>query len=311
MNDWKPTATIDCLRERGEFLAKVRRFFAQRDVLEVETPLLARYTVSDPHIDAIRVAEPEAWLQTSPEFAMKRLLAAGSGDIYQICKAFRRGESGRLHNPEFTLLEWYRVGFSLQQLMAEVEDLLGELLGADDAARYSYAEVFKKYLSIDPHEADRTDLKSLALDFATSETCQQLDSNGLLDLLFSHAVQPQLQALSFVYDYPASQAALAVTASDSQGRHVAQRLECFYQGLELGNAYQELLDPDEFMRRHQSDNAIRQHMDKQAVDLDTQFYAAMSHGLPACSGIAIGLDRVFMLDTGADSIDQVISFRAS
>jgi lysyl-tRNA synthetase class 2 len=306
--DWQPSASLTALRERAGLYSEIRAFFAERDVLEVETPLLAAHTVSDPHIESIASAD-ERWLQTSPEFAMKRLLAAGSGCIYQICKAFRAGDSGRRHNNEFTMLEWYRVDFDDRALMREVDDLLRRLLSVDGESLFiTYAELFQQHLSIDIHSCDVESLQQ-AVDAAGIELSTPLQARDeLLDLLFSFCIQPQLQSLCFVYDYPASQAALARLGQDDNGRSVARRFECFYRGLELANGYDELRDAGQYVERQKNDLLLRVQAGQVQPALDTRFVTAMQAGLPACAGVAMGLDRVLMLRLGLNDIAEVLAF---
>ncbi len=304
---WQARALAGQLQAWADFKQTIRAFFAERGVLEVDTPLLAAYCVSDPHLDAIAAAGGAAWLQTSPESAMKRLLASRSGDIYQICKAFRADECGRLHNQEFTLLEWYRCAFDLSALMAETAELLGRILPDGPLVRYSYADLFLAELAVDPHVADLAELQDLARSAAGLGVTNGLERDELLDCLFSHCIQPGLTELSFVFDYPASQAALAQTTRDDNGREIASRFECFYAGVELANAYHELLDADQYQRRHAADNRRRRQLGKPQIELDQQLLAAMQHGLPDCSGIAMGLERVFMVARGVNRIEDIVN----
>ncbi len=309
MVDWKPTAQLASVRARARTLASIRAFFEERDVLEVETPLLAHHGVNDPNIDSITVmaAGERRYLQTSPEFAMKRMLAAGFPSIYQIGKAFRDGEQGRFHNLEFTMLEWYRVGFDHFQLMDELGELLTTLLKQDIVKQHRYLDVFQEHISINPHTISDKDLLSSAkqlLDFSAP----RLSRDDLLDLLFSHCIQPQLQSICFVYDYPASQAALARSATDENGYSIAQRFECFYRGVEVANGYNELLDSEEYCQRHERDSNRRCELNKPPMQIDQAFVVAMQAGLPPCAGVAVGLDRLQMLITGQGSIAEVLSF---
>ncbi len=310
---WRPGADSGCLRARAELLAQVRAFFAGRQVLEVETPLLCRAGVTDPAIEALRVehgssiASPR-YLQTSPEYAMKRLLAAGSGPIFQVSRAFRDGEAGSRHNPEFTLLEWYRPGFDHHRLMAETAELVCSCLGSREQSIRSYRELFRGQLGIDPFTASLEKLEALAR--------QHLDVGGMtgdrdlwLDLLMSHLIEPQLPnpGLMFVYDFPASQAALARIAEED-GFQVGQRFELYVDGLELANGYCELTDAAEQRARFERDNARRREYGLPEHPLDEALLAALEHGLPACSGVALGLDRLLMLATGATDIREVLAF---
>lgn len=303
-------------------LHTVRAFFADRNVLEVETPALCRAVGTDPSLQffATRYSGPGAqtgldvYLQTSPEYAMKRLLAAGSGPIFQICKAFRDGESGRYHNPEFSILEWYRPGFTLAQLMDEAEALLRELLcptGSLDAGeRFSYATIFQTCTGIDPLTARVADFEACAAAHGLPEAREVCGSEKSiwLDFLFSCIVQPRLGrgCLSMVYDYPACQSALARLKKENP--LVAERVEVFFEGVELGNGFRELTDADEQERRFDKDRAVRERFGLPVPEKDSRFLAALRAGLPQCSGIAIGLDRVLMLVCQASSIEDVLAF---
>lgn len=309
---WQPSASLEALRQRARLLDRVRGFFREREVLEIETPLLAHATVTDPHLHSIRVDPgPETlFLQTSPEFAMKRLLAAGSGPVFQLGKAFRSDESGARHNPEFTLLEWYRPGFDDRRLMDEVEELVGQCLGGrwpGRAERLSYRELFRRYLDLDPHAASDEELAATARrylevgDFDGSR-------DDWLNLLLSHCVEPQLAGAVFISDYPAGQAALARVEADEEGTPVARRFELLVGGMELANGYHELGDPREQRRRFEADNARRRETGLPEVPIDERLLAALEHGLPDCAGVALGFDRLVMLAIGATRIDQVIPF---
>lgn len=311
-------------------LAAIRAFFAAHDVLEVETPLLCQSIGTDPHLDFFsptcrrhddsspRGSMPPAggatrYLQTSPEFAMKRLLAAGSGSIYQICKAFRADESGRLHNPEFTLLEWYRVDCGLTGLMDDVEYALRHL--ANDrlnnvARRVSYRHVFLEFTGVEPLEASFQELAACATRHGLPEAIAMCgeDRPLWLDFLFSHRVQPQLgrDGLCFVYDYPACQPSLArIKPGDTRWM---ERMELFWCGVELANGFHELSDAAEQASRFEADQQARRERGLPVPDSDSRFLAALAHGLPDCSGVALGLDRLLMLLAGVDCIEQVLAF---
>lgn len=310
LNQWQPGATMATLRQRSRVLAKLRDFFQQRQVMEVDVPLLSRATVTDHNIDSIqaRNADVAAYLQTSPEYFMKRLLAAGSGDIYSLGKAFRDAENGRRHNPEFTMLEWYRCGWDEHQLMDEVAELIVSLVPETGVRRYSYADVFIQHLQVDPHFADLADLQRMAV-IAGSEAWADETRANCLDLLFSVLIEPQLDdGLVLVYDYPACQAALAKCAEDSQGRQISRRFEGFLNRVELANGYCELTDVAEQASRFAEDQRLRKLSGKAPVTADLQLLAAMEAGLPECAGVAMGVDRLLMQLQGADSIDQVMPF---
>ncbi len=312
---WRPAAPLDNLRRRAEILAVIRRFFAERGVLEVETPVMARAGSTDPHLDSFlsRYEGPgtvrSLYLQTSPEFHMKRLLAAGSGPIYQISRAFRNGESGSRHNPEFAMLEWYRPGFEHHRLMDEVEALIGQVLDCPPARRCSYRALFQQHLQIDPHDAALAELRRLAQHYSGCDMAQA-DRDGCLDLLISHVIEPKLgrEHPQFVYDFPASQAALARIREDEQGTAVACRFELYVQGMELANGYHELTDAEEQTRRFAADNAQRQALGKPPVTVDEQLVAALAAGLPDCAGVALGVDRLVMLALGTQQLQEVVAF---
>ena len=313
MVDWKPSASLQNLQQRAYALAKIRRFFSERDVLEVETPLLASSTVPDVYIESIAAqvvkdnSSRKNFLQTSPEFFMKRLLASGSGSIYQIAKAFRQEEKGAIHNIEFTLLEWYRLSYSLDQLMAELEELVQEVLGCGPISRLSYREIFRQHLQIDPHEILLEELQQLAkseIDLSGSD----LSKTDYLQLLLSNSIEPKLPPYCIIYDYPLEQAALATLATDGHGVVVAKRFELFGHGMELANGYFELSDAAEQRARFEKDNAARKEKELQAYDVDEKLIAALESGLPSCSGVAVGVDRLLMLLVEAKNISEVISF---
>ncbi len=312
--DWQPGTDPHALTARADLFAAIRAFFADRQVLEVDTPLVARYGVTDPGIEPLRVSPPGAparFLQTSPEFAMKRLLAAGSGPIYQLGKAFRAQELGSRHNPEFTLLEWYRPGFTLRDLMDEVSSLVRACLSEGTVVaeiRLSYAEAFEAATGLNPHRASVDELRALASDH-TDTTGLELPRDAWLDLLMTHVVEPDLQGrgLVFIDAYPASQAALA-RCIDRDDETVAERFELYFDGVELANGYRELLDPAVLRERADQDNAQRRAAGQEARDLDPRLVAAMESGLPDCSGVALGVDRLLMAVLGLDSLDRVIPF---
>ncbi|MBF0256996.1 MAG: EF-P lysine aminoacylase GenX [Gammaproteobacteria bacterium] len=309
---WRPNASQPMLQARAELLARMRAFFQQRGVMEVETPLLSAHANPDPAIDSMAVTCDGArhWLHSSPEFAMKRLLAAGSGPIYQLCKVFRDGESGRLHNPEFSLLEWYRPGFDHLRLMDEVAELVSSLAGREFAVEHlAYAELFQRHLGVDPETAELAELAELARRHGIDLVGGDLERDAWLDLLMSHLIEPQLgrEGLSFVFAYPCSQAALA-RLGRYQGRQVAERFELYIQGMEIANGFHELTDPAEQARRFAQDNRRREQQHRAAMPLDRHLLAALEQGLPDCAGVALGVDRLLMALEGADSLQQVIAF---
>lgn len=307
MYHWLPTASIENLKHRAVILKKIRDFFATRNVLEVDTPLLGTTTASDPHITSIRV--DDRYLQTSPEFAMKRLLSAGSGSIYQICKAFRDDEVGRLHNPEFTILEWYRPGFNHLDLMQEMDELLQIILNTKPADKFSYQELFAQFLKINPHHASFTELKQCAekngVQYAESI---HDDKDDWLHLLMTHCIEPNIgkEKPVFIYDYPASQAALAQIRPGNPT--VAERFEVYFHGVELANGYHELADSKEQRQRFLADNKKRAQLGFDTVPVDEKLLAALAHGFPECAGVALGVDRLIMLAMQAESISNILSF---
>jgi elongation factor P--(R)-beta-lysine ligase len=317
--DWRPGAAREQLVARARLLARVREFFATRGVLEVDTPTIVNAAVSDVHIHSAVVEfapvtpgspPTRLFLHTSPEYAMKRLLAAGVGDIYQVCHVARALESGRVHNPEFTLLEWYRVGFSLGQLMDEVELLVRGVLGSSaeaSAERLSYREVFLRELGLDPFEATTAQLARAAAPLDLNPGTP-LDRDGYLELLMGSLIGPRLgkQRLTFIYGYPASQAALA--RLDPVDPRSAYRFELYARGIELANGFHELAAPAEQRARFEADNAARHRAGLPVHDLDERLLAALASGLPDCAGVALGLDRLLMLASGARHIDEVLAF---
>lgn len=316
LNDlWRPSAPIHNLRARAKVLAQIRHFFAERNVLEVETPVLSRCAVSDPFIDSLEVSfgfqpgveDERLYLQTSPEYAMKRLLAAGSGDIYSMAKVFRNGESGRRHNPEFTMLEWYRQGFDDRQLMAEVDALLRSVIPNLEVSYLSYAQLFESELGLDPHTASLEQLQRVCREHVDAPF-EDDDRDTWLNLLMSHVLEPRLQGAVFIHSYPASMAALAQLREDEQGRPVAARFELFVNGIELANGYHELTDAAEQERRLQADQQQRAALGLPQRPLEQRLVQALEAGLPDCAGVALGVDRLVMLALGADGLDQVVSF---
>jgi len=293
-------------------MAVIRKFFNDRAVLEVNTPLLATHTVTDPHIHSFSVGgnskakDRRLYLQTSPEYAMKRLLACGSGAIYQICPAFRDEAGGRVHNPEFMLVEWYQPGYKLEDLMTEVDELLAECLGVTPGRRLSYAQAFKAALNLDPFTCGRKTLVSMASSLGL-QGAQNLNTDGVLDFLFAHSVQPQLgSGTCHIFNYPVSQAALSKIHHDQPA--VARRVEVFVDGLELANGYEECLDVEELRYRFSRDLAQRANLGYDLPAPDEALLAAQEYGLPDCSGIALGFDRLLMRVLGKDSISEVLSF---
>ncbi len=347
--DWRPTARFEVLRRRAELLRAARDFFIGRGFLEVETPLLSADTIVDRHIDPLPVPfQPEStsratgapvvsggeplkdtgarlspegdmphrddlpcmWLQTSPEFAMKRLVAAGAQAIFQICKAFRRQERGPLHNPEFTLLEWYRVGDNLEKGMKLLGDLVEQVAGLPYPEFVTYQEIFRFYTGLDPHYASAPELATVAdLHGVPAPEIPFDDADSWRDLLFCELVQPHLgwPRPVIVYNYPASQAGLACVVEGEPP--FAERFELFIRGIELANGYHEVTDPNEIRRRACHNNTWRVRDKKQPLPVDSRLIDALTEvSFPECCGCALGFDRLVMIAVGAQSIEEVIAF---
>ena len=304
---------LDKIKARAEILAEIRRYFAEQHVLEVSTPVLSFAGNTDPAIESFKTSSSKTqYLHTSPEFFMKRLLVEGSGSIYQICNVFRQGESGRYHNPEFSMLEWYRLDFDYQQLMDDVVALIHAVSDkTPEVLKLSYQQAFKS-LGIDPHTASEQQLTKLAEEQGISlQGMGGMNRDGWLNLLMSHVIEAGFdkEKLTFIYDYPASQASLAKVRKDKYP--VAERFELYWGGVELANGFTELQDADEQRWRFNHDNQRRLKVGHEPVPVDEKFLQALAKGLPACSGVALGLDRLLMVISGAASIDQVMSFPLS
>lgn len=311
-NRWRPTATLDTLHARASIIEQIRAFFKARKVLEVSTPVMLPTTVTDPSLDSFEVpSKPHSlYLQTSPEYTMKRLLAAGSGCIYQIAPAFRQEEMGRKHQIEFAMLEWYRIGFTDDELIDEIDTLLKLVLNIPPAIRTTYRAVFEQYLGFNPHQASLEFLHAQlkARDLYESSLCETVEDS--LYMLMSLVVEPALEQVNqpvFVKDFPASQAALA-RKKEVDGDQVAGRFELYFKGLELANGYYELTDPQEQQRRFEMDIAKRKELGKPAIQPDYELLEAMKSGLPPCSGVALGLDRLIMIALHKMTIQEVQCF---
>jgi elongation factor P--(R)-beta-lysine ligase len=317
--DYLPTATIEILRLRADLLRRAREFFQERGFLEVETPLLSSDVVVDRHLDPIPVIladDPRQpaigrslWLQTSPEFGMKRLLAAGSTAIYQITRAFRAGESGPMHNPEFTMIEWYRTGDGIVAGMTLLSEFGEALLGRGISDRISYRDAFKRHVDLDPYSSSVSDLRAAANRHqivAPDTLCD--DRDAWLDLLLVECVQPHLGRTrpTILFDYPASQAALAIVRDGPPP--VAERFELFVDGIELANGYHELLDANVLRSRFAAANRQRIADGKPPLPEESRLLAAMEAGLPPCTGVALGFDRLVMIAAGAHTLAEVIAF---
>ncbi len=310
---WQPSCSIGTLKARAELYAQIREFFAEKNVLEVETPLLMEHGVTDRYMKSMRVAgvyKTGGYLQTSPEYAMKRLLAAGSGPIYQIGKAFRLEESGARHNPEFSMLEWYRVDYDHWTLMDETFELLLKVLGEKQRVNYSYQEAFDTFLNINPYTVSLEQLRDFSQEML-GELPSDLERDDYLSLLFEDKIEPKLgvgNTIAFITDFPASQSALAKI--DLENPKVAQRFEVYIDGFELANGFNELQDPDEQLERFKADNQWRKANGLEEVDIDSNFIQALESGLPQCAGIALGLDRLLMIQLNLKQIKQVLAFPA-
>ncbi len=315
--NWQPSANLTALNARAALNRSIREFFIETNVLEVELPILNRAPVADMNIEPIAVPAtdimPALYLHTSPEYSMKRLLCAGSGDIYALGKVFRAGEAGGRHNPEFTMLEWYRVGMNHQDLMLEVADLLDELFSDSDAELedgplfLTYQQGMIQYAGLDPFCASDEDIKEFGVELAAADL--ELNRDGWLDMIMSHKVEKALpkNQLVFIYNYPASQAALAKVKNDENGQLIAERFEVYLNTIELANGYHELTDSQEQKQRFEKE------LKGTDRPVDEKLLAAMSNddaGLPECAGVAMGIDRILMLQLGTESISEVISFSA-
>ena len=313
--DWRPSASLDLIRFRALLLAQLRAWFAEHGLIEVETPVLSSAAVTDPNLHSLatRVDDRGYYLHTSPEYCMKRLLASGSGDIYQICRVFRDSELGRRHNPEFTMVEWYRLGFGVHEFIDELESLLTVLADGRrelaPARRLSYRSLFLEYAGIDPFDCGVDELVvCLERNAVPLPAGLENDFDGLLDLLLASTIEPALPADApvFVFDFPPSQAALARIRDDQPP--VAERFELFLGGMELANGFHELADPGEQSRRFQQDLQRRADVGLPCAPVDQRFLAALDAGLPDCSGVALGLDRLVMWLADCNDIAEVLSF---
>ena len=313
MVNWRPGASLVTLRKRAELLSTIRKFFSDRNILEIETPLLSSATATDVHLASLttklspHTQSKTYYLQTSPEFAMKRLLANNVGPIFQICKAFRGDSPTSQHNPEFSILEWYRPGFTMESLIDEVAALVEATTGVKKITRLSYLEVFRDQLGINPHSCSFEELAELAnsrIDLSSYD----LNFSEYLDLVMTTLIEPELPEYCFLFNYPKSQASLAHIDNDEGGNKIAKRFELYCQGMEIANGYFELTDPDEQRRRLEGDNAIRSEKGLPELPVDENLIAALNSGMPKTSGVALGLDRLLMIISGIKDIDKALSF---
>ncbi len=314
---WQPSSDVSVARRRAAMLERVRRFFAERDILAVDTPALSRFAASDPHIESFGVysgtgTQAEWYLNTSPECHMKRLLAAGYPDIYSICRVFRDGESGRRHQPEFTLVEWYRLGFDLDAIGNETTQFIATILErpelCDAVDRIEYREAFRQYAGVDPLTADNAELADCVAADKDLRTAVGQQRDAWLDLVLNSRVAPKFDEdrLTVLRHYPASQAALARLCPDND--RVADRFEVFLGSMELANGYVELTDVVEQRRRFDEDYEKRRKLGRPALPIDLDLMAALEAGLPECAGVAIGFERLQMLRDSSDDICDVVTF---
>lgn len=312
---WQPTASVETLFARAKIMRSIRQFFTDRGVLEVETPVLSEFGVTDVHLSTFSTEfiAPQAgqsktlWLNTSPEYHMKRLLAAGTGAIFQLCHVFRNEEAGSRHNPEFTMLEWYRPHFDMYRLINEVDDLLQQILDCEPAEIMSYQFAFQEFVGVDPLSVERPILVELARKYNFMCDLDE-DRDTLLQFLFSAVVEPKIgwERPVAVYHFPATQAALAQISSEDH--RVAERFEFYYKGLELANGFHELTDHREQLRRFEQDNAQRAKLGLPQREIDRRLLGALQAGVPNTSGVALGVDRLMMIALDKKRIEEVMAF---
>jgi len=310
---WMPTSGVEMALARASILDKARQYFASQNVLEVFTPALSSTGVTDPNIDSVpaMLGDRTVYLHTSPEFMMKRLIAAGFEDIYQVCRVFRDGESGPLHQPEFTMIEWYRLDFNLTDIIADCIDLVTEMLAADGARQpriVSYSDIFAETLSIDPMTASPDRLADLLEADAQLRTSIGEDRDAWLNLAMATLVAPHFadNGLTVIFHYPASQASLARLCPEEPT--VAERFELYLGSVELANGFVELTDPDVQLQRFENERQLRAARGKPVVAIDDDLINALRSGLPPCAGVALGLDRLLMIAEGQDDIANVMTF---
>ncbi len=309
---FEPSASIGNLQRRAEVIRQIHRFFEEHGFWHVETPILSRDSVIDRFIDpvSVKLGRETFYLQTSPEFAMKRLLSAGADSIYQICRAVRADEQGRMHNPEFAMLEWYRVGDSMYEAMRFLGNLVEDVLGLPATGMLTYRDAFQKFAGVDPFDATEGELSLCAQyhDLDASFISNESDRDMWLNLILSGAVEKHLGIgqPTIVYDWPASQSALAKVRQEEVP--VAERFEIYVKGIELANGYHELQDAEELESRNEKVNRQRYEDGKFVLDSESYLLEAMRRGLPDCCGVALGVDRLVMLALEATSIDEVIAF---
>lgn len=303
---WQPSANIDVIKKRAALYQQIRSFMQERAILEVDTPILSHYCISDPYVESLQTTYVEPYyLNTSPEFCMKRLLAAEVESIYQIAHVFRGEEAGKRHNIEFTMLEWYRLGFDYYQLMDELADLLN-IIGLATPDKMTYAEAFQQTIQIDPHTIKLTGLCQLANKYGWKTNSN--DRHELLDFIFSSVVMRKLNREKplIIHDYPECMSALATLKSGTP--IVSERFELFIDGMEIANGFNELTNAKEQKARFEADLEKRKQNSQHEPTIDPNFLAALAAGLPKCAGIAVGLDRLLMILTENDDINNVTTF---
>ena len=300
---WQPSAPIEILQQRSEILWKIREFFRKRDIIEVQTPIVGSNTVTDLNIESVRL-ENGSFLQTSAEYFLKRLLAAGMPSCYQLGPVFRESEKGRWHNPEFTMLEWYRLGFTTSELRQEVVDLVELVLGASDVSEFTFRDFLFREFQQDCYECPDEEILKVARELGYRAGTRRED---VLDFLYSSAIAKSNDSRYFVLDFPDHSSALA-EVRERDGHQVADRFELIVEGLEIANGYNELRDPDELEQRMERDQRLRRQLDRSDIEKDQRLLAAMTAGLPQCSGVAVGLDRLIALMVGVESIEPVLTF---
>jgi lysyl-tRNA synthetase class 2 len=305
--NWQPSASIENLKIRAEFLQKIRTFFDVRGIYEVDTPVLSKSAALDPYIQSMSVDGLDSYLQTSPEFCMKRLLAAGSGPIYQMGKVFRKGESGKKHNPEFTMLEWYRPRIDLLEFISEVDALFQHLLHCEPFEQVTYQELFEEFCQINPHTATIERCIEVASQIEGAPMAEALDKDGWLGFLQTHLIEPEIAEHKpiVVTEFPASQCALAKIIPGEPEK--AARFEVFYKGFELANGYDELIDSKEQRQRFLNDNAKRQELGIEILPIDERFIACLDN-MPTACGVAVGVDRLLQVLLNKPDIKDVLPF---
>jgi lysyl-tRNA synthetase class 2 len=315
--NWQPNISWQVAKKRAKLISLIRNFFDTKDVLEVSTPIMSAGTVTDQHLDAFKLlynqsskGKPEnKYLVTSPEFAIKRLLAAGYGDCYQLGNVFRNEPAGSHHNPEFTMLEWYRIGWNHFQLMDEVAELLQIILHCEVPDKISYQNAFLQTCELDPLDCDsKTLIAYITKHGKYSNWLNYEGKDTLLQFIFTEFIEPTIgkDKPCFVYHFPATQAALAKINIEDE--RVAERFECYFKGIELVNGFHELTSAEEQLTRFITDNKIRKEQGLEEKAIDYRFIAALQHGLPACAGVALGVDRLIMLALNQQKIRDVLTF---